>query len=67
MSGRIYTAAFRLGIWILEGGEKLMTEKLKQKLAVNAVLLIAEGMLQLEDVSPLLRPYVDKILAEPAA
>ncbi|MDO3408560.1 hypothetical protein QWJ34_02130 [Saccharibacillus sp. CPCC 101409] len=45
-----------------------MTEKLKRQLAVSAVLLIATGRLQLEDVLPSIRSIVDEILAEtPAA
>ena len=64
MSGWICALIFRLGIWILKGGEQLMSEKLKIKLAKNAVLLITAGVMDLDDVSALLRPYVDTILAD---
>lgn len=68
MRSRIYAAAFRMGIWIAtRGGEKLMPEKLKIMLAGNAATLIMAGRLNIEDVSPTLRPYVDAMFAEPAA
>lgn len=68
MRSRIYTATFRLGIWLAtRGGEKLMPEKLKRMLAGNAVILIMAGRMAVEDVSPQLRPLVDQMLAEPAA
>lgn len=44
-----------------------MSDKLKRMLAANAVVLILAGRLTVEDVSPMLRPIVDEMLAEPAA
>ena len=68
MRSRMYAAAFRIGIWIAtRGGEKMMNEKLKRMLAANAVVLILAGRLTVEDVSPMLQPIVDEMMAEPAA